>query len=157
MELNPMFKLKGIFRKGKRYLPNPAPNLKLVFKTGEVEKIKDLKGWGSDREMAEGLGITRAYVSMMANRRVSVSHNVILRLAYLLGNLQGKWWIHYEIINSGEPVDANHPLWNSAKYHGEIPYNRYSPNAELRSRDYKVERRPLSQEFQQNGRVRKRR
>lgn len=142
-----MFKLNRIFRKSKRYLPNPAPALKLVFKSGEVERIKDIKGWQTDREMAEALGITRAYISMMAARRVSVSHNVILRLAYLLGNLRGKWWVHYEIINSGESVDMNHPLWNEEKYQGRIPYNRFSSNAELRKKDYKTEVRSYDQEF----------
>ena len=142
-----MFRLNGIFHRGKSTLPNPIPGLKLVFKNGEVDKIKDIKGWRTDREMAEALGITRAYVSMLAARRVSVSHNVILRLAYLLGNLRGNWWIHYEIVNSGEPVDPDHPLWNEEKYQGRIPYSRYSSSAELRSRDYKVERRSFSKEM----------
>ena len=152
-----MFKLNHIFRRGKSFVPNPTPSLKLVFKNGEVNKIKDIKGWQTDREMAEVLGITRAYVSMLAARRVSVSQNIIMRLAYLLGNLRGNWWVHYEIVDSGEPVDHNHPLWNNEKYQGRMPYNRYSSSAELRSRDYKVERRTFEQEFQSNGKGRKRR
>jgi hypothetical protein len=134
-----MFKLNGIFRKSKSMLPNPAPNLKLVFKKWEVARIKHIKGWRTDGEMAAALGITRAYVSMMSKRRVSVSHNVILRLAYLLGNLRGSWWVHYEIIDSGEPVDPNHPLWNQEKYEGRVPYSRFSSNAEMRKKDYHVE------------------
>ncbi len=152
-----MLSLNRIFRKGKRYLPSPTPGLKLVFKAGEVEKIKDLKGWSTDREMSEALGITRAYVSMMAARKKSASQNVIMRLAYLLGNIRGAWWVHFEIIDGGEPVDPNHPLWNDSKYHGEMPYTRYSSSTDLRSRDYRVERRSLTQEFQQDGRIRKRR
>jgi hypothetical protein len=142
-----MFKLNGIFRKGKSILPNPAPNLKLVFKRWEVERIKHIKGWRTDGEMAAALGITRAYVSMMSKRRVSVSHNVILRLAYLLGNLCGNWWVHYEIVDSGEPVDPNHPLWNHEKYEGRVPYSRFSPNAGIRRKDYRVEVRTYKQEF----------
>lgn len=152
-----MFRLNGIFRRGKSTLPNPIPGLKLVFKKDEVDKIKEIKGWRTDREMAEALGVTRAYVSMLAARRVSVSQNVIMRLAYLLGNLRGNWWIHYEIVNSGEPVDPDHPLWNEDKYQGRMPYSRYSSSAELRSRDYKVERRTFKQEFQPNNNSKKRR
>ena len=134
-----MLKLNRIFSKGKKQLPNPAPNLKLVFKKGAVDLIKGVKGWRTDREMAEALGLTRAYISMMASRRVSASHNVILRLAYLLGSINDKWWVHYEIINAGESVDPNHPLWNEEKYAGRIPYARYSKSAQLRKRDYRVE------------------
>ena len=141
MEINCVFKLKSIFRKGKSRLPNPAPALKLVFKSGEVEKIKGIKGWRTDRDMAVALGITRAYVSMMSKRRVSVSHHIILRLAFLLGNLRGAWWVHYEIVDAGEPVDPNHPVWNEEKYQGRIPYRRHSLNAQLRSQDYKIEER----------------
>lgn len=154
-----MFKLNGILhfvkKPGRQVLPNPIPGLKLVFKEGAVETIKRAKGWATDAEMALSLGITRAYVSMMSKRRVSVSHNVILRLAYLLGNIRGNWWTFYEIMDTGEPVDFNHPIWNEEKYKGRIPYNRFSTSAESRSRDYKVERRSFSQEFQQNGKVKK--
>jgi transcriptional regulator with XRE-family HTH domain len=155
LRVTPMFKLNSIFHKSKPRLPNPAPNLKLVFKGGAIGQIKEVKGWRTDREMAEALGITRAYVSMLAARRVSVSHNVILRLAYLLGSVSGKWWVHYEIVNSGEPIDPDHPIWNQEKYQGRMPYGRFSSSAELRKKDYKVEVRTLGQEFQRNGKVRK--
>jgi len=143
MQVNPMFKLNSILlfvkksRKGR--LPNPIPTLKLVFKEGAVDTIKKAKGWRTDAEMAAKLGITRAYVSMMSKRRVSVSHNVILRLAYVLGNIHGNWWTFYEIVDRGEPIDPNSPLWNEEKYQGRMPYSRFSPMAELRKKDYKVE------------------
>ncbi len=149
-------RIKHIFvPKSRTVLPNPAPNLKLIFKPGVIETIKKAKGWQTDREMATALGITRAYVSMMSKGRVSVSQNVIIRLAYLLGSIRGKWWVHYEIVDSGEPVDSNHPLWNQEKYQGRLPYSRYSSSAELRSRDYKVEKRTIEQEFQRSVRVKK--
>jgi transcriptional regulator with XRE-family HTH domain len=151
-----MFGLNGIFHKGKSLLPNPAPNLKLVFKKGEVEKIKDIKGWRTDGQMAQALGITRAYVTMLANRRVSASHNVILRLAYLLGNLKSNWWVHYEVIDTGEPIDPDHPLWNEEKYQGRIPYGRFSLNADRRKKDYPVEVRSYAQEFPRGLRNKKR-
>lgn len=143
MNLNPLFKLNGILHKNhardKQFLPNPIPGLKLVFKKDAMITIKRAKGWHTDREMAEALGVTRAYVSMLAARRVSASHNIILRLAYLLGNIHGNWWVFYEIIDSGEPVDSNHPIWNQEKYEGKIPYTRFSSSAELRNKDYKTE------------------
>ena len=157
MRINPMFKLNSIFRKKKTYLPNPIPALKLVFKKDAIEKIKQVKGWQSDKEMANALGITRAYVSMMAKRRVSVSHNVILRVAYLLGSIQGKWWVHYEVVDTGEPVDSNNPLWNQEKYQGRIPYNHFSSSAELRGKDYAVEKRSFEQQFHSDGNNKKRR
>jgi len=91
----------------------------------------------------------------MAARRVSVSHNVILRLAYLVGNLYGNWWIHYEVVDSGEPVDPNSPLWNQEKYQGRVPYSRFSSVAEMRKRDYPVEVRSYRQEFPQNVKVKR--
>ncbi len=154
-----MFKLNRILqfvkKPGRRFLPNPIPGLKLVFKPGAVDTIKRSKGWDTDAEMAQALGITRAYVSMMAKRRVSVSHNIILGLAYLMGNINGKWWAFYEIIDRGEPVDPDSPLWNEDKYQGRMPYSRYSKSAELRSLDYKVERRSIEQEFRGSGRRQK--
>lgn len=154
-----MFALKRILhfgkRQRKRVLPDPVPGLKLVFRKGAVETIKRAKGWVTDSDMAYALGITRAYVSMMSKRRISVSHTIILRLAYLLGNLRGNWWIFYEIVNTGEAVDFNHPLWNEDKYHGRIPYDYFSSSADLRSQDYVVERRNFSQQFQRNSKVKR--
>jgi len=159
MNFNPFVKLNGIFQKshprGKQHLPNPSPGLKLVFKKDSVGTIKNVKGWRTDREMAEALGVTRAYVSMMAARRVSVSHNIILRLAYLLGSIRGNWWVFYEIIDSGEPIDRDHPLWNNEKYEGRIPYSRYSSSADVRAADYKVERRTFEEEFRPQSKRRK--
>jgi hypothetical protein len=159
MNFNPLVKLNTIFHKprphGKSYLPNPAPALRLVFKKDVVGTLKKVKGWGTDREMAEALGVTRAYVSMMAARRVSVSHNIILRLAWLLGSTRGNWWVLYEIIEAGEPVDHNHPLWNEDKYQGRMPYARFSSSAQLREPDYPVEKRTYMQEFSSSSKTRK--
>lgn len=150
-----MFKLNNIFRKKKSYLPNPVPGLKLVFKKRAIEDIKRVKGWKDDKEMAQALGFTRAYISMLSKGRVEATVEVIKRLAYVLGGLTGKWWVHYEIIDSGEPVDPDHPLWNQAKLEGQILYNRYSSSAELRSRDYRTETRSFRQEFPLNDKVKK--
>ncbi len=135
--------LNGILRKltekGKSYLPNPAPGLKLVFKKEAFDVIMASKGWKTHAEAAKAIGITRAYVSMMAKRRVSVSHNVILRLAYLMGNIRANWWIFYEIVDAGVPVALNHPTWNQEKYQGRIPYVKRSISADFRGLDYEAE------------------
>jgi hypothetical protein len=36
-------------------------------------------------------------------------------------------------------ANPNHPIFNIAKYNGEVPYVKYSDAAELRSRDYETE------------------
>lgn len=135
--------LNRILRQGrgrvKTGLTNNCPGIKLVFKEGQISLIKRLKGWKSDSEMAGALGITRAYMSMLAKRRVNVSHTVMTRLAYLLGSINGKWWVHYEFMDAGEPVDPNHPIFNEEKYSGRIPYLKHSISAEFRNKDYLAE------------------
>ena len=137
------YMLHLVAKKRKSILPNPNPGLKLVFKKGALALIKRAKGWGSDSEMARALGVTRQYISMMSKGRVNVSHTVITRLAYQLGNVNGKWWLHFEIIDRGEVVEQNHPLWNEEKYQGCIPYAFGSVSASLRSKDYEVEKNGL--------------
>jgi transcriptional regulator with XRE-family HTH domain len=122
----------------KRDLTVSSPHLKLVFKEGSVALIKKAKGWKNDAEMARALGITRAYISMLKSRRVSVSHNVMLRIAYLMNNFD-KWWHFYEVVDCGDIVAANHPIWNMEKYGGTMPYNKSSISADFRRKDYGAE------------------
>ena len=124
--------------KSKPHLTLKTPYLKLVFKEGAINTIKKAKGWRTDSEMAAAIGITRAYVSMLGKRRVSVSHNVMLRLAYLLNN-RDKWWVFYEVIDTGDPLDPNHPIFNMEKFEGRAPYGKHSISAEFRRKDYKAE------------------
>ena len=128
-------------KRGKSISPNPNPELKLVFKKGAITDIKKVKGWHTDSEMAKALGLTRQYVSMMKKGRVNVTHTVITRLAYQLGNINGSWWSPFEIIDRGEVVDPNHPLWNEDKFRGRVPYAYASDSALLRSKDYKTEKK----------------
>lgn len=100
--------------------------------------IKHAKGWKTDADMARSLGLTRAYVSMLHHARVSVSSTVITRLAASLGNVEGNWWIYFEIVPRGE-ADRRHPYLNMEKHNGQIPYNQYSSSGELRKQDYMVE------------------
>lgn len=138
-----MYSFNLFLHKGKRRvktdLTNNCPGVKLVFKEGQIKLIRHIKGWKNDAEMARALGITRAYMSMLAKRRCNVSHTVITRLAYLIGSLNGKWWVHYELIDAGDPIDPNHPLFNEEKYQGRIPYARHSISADFRSKDYAAE------------------
>jgi len=83
---------------GKSYLANPGLEYRLVFRRGAIENIKCAKGWKTDSEMARALGLTRAYITMLHLTRVSVSANVITRLAAQMGNTEKNWWIYYEIV-----------------------------------------------------------
>jgi hypothetical protein len=134
--------LQRIARKSKSYLTNPNPEYKIVFKPGAIEDIKKVKGYKNDSLLAQDLGITRAYVSMMKHQKASVTATVITRLAYLLGSTNGNWWAHFEITSRGY-IDQNHPLWHNDKYLGKMPYSELSVMAELRGKDYKVERNKL--------------
>lgn len=116
----------------------PTPHLKLVFKEGAIQTIKNAKGWRTDAEMGRFLGVTRSYITMMKNRRISVSHSVILRIAYLMNNTDA-WWHFYEIIDAGQPVDPNNPLWNMEKYRGTMPYDNKSTTIDFRRKDYQAE------------------
>lgn len=111
---------------------------RIVFRKGAVDAIKRVKGWRTDGEMAEALGITRQYMSMLAKTRVSVTQTVITRLAVLLGNVKGNWWTHFEIVPYGVK-DENHPVWNQEKYMGQIPYGKFSSSAQFRREEYSIE------------------
>lgn len=119
-------------------LPSPYMEHKIVFKKGAVEAIKRVKGWKTDVEMAQALGLTRAYISMLRLGKVGVTATVITRLAVALGNVNGNWWEHFQIIPWGVS-DPNHPIYNQEKYMGRIPYSQYSQSVELRKKDYKAE------------------
>lgn len=123
----------------KSYLPNPFPVHKLVIRKNTLKMIMSVKGWKTYTEVASALGFTRQYIAMIANG-IPVTSEFITRMALALGNNNGNWYSHYEIAPRGE-FDINHPVWNQQKHDGIIPYTRYSSSAELRSKDYSVERR----------------
>ena len=119
----------GLFRRRspkreKHLLPNPNHEYRLVFKKGAIATIKKAKGWKTDSEMARALGITRSYISMLRATRVSVTANVITRLAAQLGSTEGNWWSHFEIVPWGVQ-DINHPVWNVEKTMGRMAYSRF--------------------------------
>lgn len=144
-ELNRILRVAGMGVKS--YLTHAAPQLKLVFKEGIIESICMTKGWWERRknkpnyaDMARALGITRAYMCMLAKRRVSVSHQVITRLAYLMNNFD-KWHIYYDVVDAGPAIPSNHPIWNMEKYKGTVPYDEHSLAAEFRGRDHGAEKK----------------
>lgn len=122
---------------GKSYLPNPYPAHKLVIKQRSLKSIMTVKGWTTYTQVAEALGFTRQYIAMIASG-IPVSAEFITRMALALGNKSQNWHLHYEIVPRGY-IHENHPTWNQQKHDGQIPYERYSINADTRKKDYSVE------------------
>lgn len=123
---------------GKYNLPNPYPAHKIVIKKKSLHSIMLVKGWKTYTEVANALGFTRQYIGMLANG-IPVSSEFIIRMALCLGNQKNNWHIHYEIAPRGF-IQDNHPTWNFQKHDGQIPYNKISPSAEFRKREYSVEK-----------------
>lgn len=124
---------------GKTYLSSPFPVHRLVLKKDALRDIMRVKGWKTYADVGSALGFTRQYIAMLVNTKVSVSSEFISRMAVSLGNISENWHIYYEIIPWGV-YDHNHPLWNKEKHDGKIPYEKYSIAAELRKKDYSVEK-----------------
>ena len=85
---------------------------------------------------------------MLRNHNASVTATVITRLAVALNNIEGNWWIYFEIIPRGVK-DPKHPVWqhernaskglNMEKFYGRVPYTPYSITAAERKSEYSVE------------------
>lgn len=106
------------------------------------EAIKISRGWpsyGAISRFAEEIRITRQYAADIVSCNCGCSSNVIRRIVDMLGIKEGCWCHLFDRTNMRE-VDPNHPIFNQMKYNGEIPYEKYSPSAEARSRDYSVEK-----------------
>lgn len=125
---------------GKSYLPSPFPVYKLILRKGALKNIMIVKGWKTYTQVASSLGFTRQYISMLADAKISVSVEFMSRLALCLGNLRDNWHVHYELAPRGN-FDDNHPVWNQEKYNGKVPYTDISPTADLRNKDYPVEKK----------------
>jgi transcriptional regulator with XRE-family HTH domain len=120
-------------------LTNDKLQYQILFRIGIIDKIKDLKGFKSDSELASFLGITRAYLSQLRNRKKPATHDIIIATSIALGNTGGNWWGPFEIVHTGPSVEPNSPIYNQKKYRGEIPYSKHSPAAEHRKLDYNAE------------------
>lgn len=126
-------------RKRRKLVYSPLFCYEIMMKQGAIEAIMLTKGWKTDKQMADALGFTRAYIGRLRLRQQAVSHTVIIRLALAIGNIHDKWWIFYEIVpNRKIEPDAFQKL-NMQKYKKEIPYNRFSTSAEFRRLDGEIE------------------
>ena len=144
--LNLFFRKKP--QKSKSVLPNPNCEYKILFRKNAVRQIQVLKGWKTDAAMARALGLTPQYITMLRNHNASVTATVITRLAVALNNIEGNWWIYFEIIPRGVK-DPKHPVWqhernaskglNMEKFYGRVPYTPYSITAAERKSEYSVE------------------
>ena len=136
-----MFKVFERFtqRKVKSRSSNPGLEHRIVFKKGAVSALMAAKGWRTLTEMADALGLTKSYVSMLTHTRVQVTATVITRLAASMGSVEKNWWVHFEIVPWGVS-DPNHPQWNQDKHMGRVPYDRFSTMVHVRGLDYDAER-----------------
>lgn len=126
-------------RKVKSHLPSPFPCFRLVLKKDAWETAKKNKGWKTYQDGADAMGLTRQAIQMADKARVQVGPDFITRWACCMGNIHGNWWIHFEPIAWGVE-DQNHPMYNQAKYKGEMQYSSLSTAAEHRKKDYTAEK-----------------
>lgn len=99
------------------------------------------QGKGAIRLFSEALHCTKALASMIVNRRIGCSAPMIALIAELMGIRENECCCHLFDRYKVNKVPSNHPLYNMAKFRGEMPYERYSVRAELRKKDYSVEKR----------------
>lgn len=111
-------------------------NYAIYFAPHALETIKLAKGIDSDLQLAKMLGITRAYLSMLRNKKAPVTGEVIVRVAVILNNTQTNWHKFFVIEVSDEKT--SYQKYNMAKYSGEIPYTKDSLAYELRKSDSKI-------------------
>ncbi len=111
------------------------------LKKSSWQAIQISRGWrkrGAISRFAEEIGITRQYASMIVNGKAGCSSFVMRKIKRLVG-INGSCWCHLFEESRVDDVDPNHPIYNQAKYNGEVPYQEFSSSAELRNKDYKTE------------------
>lgn len=139
-------------RKVKQYLPSPFPSYRLVLRKDAWIAAKRSKGWRTYQDAADAMGLTRAAIQMADKTRVQVGPDFITRWAACMGNSSANWWVDFEIVPHGV-VSQNHPMWNSAKEKGIVPYDSYSPAAEFRRSSYPVEKNKKDWEKDRDGKI----
>jgi hypothetical protein len=79
---------------------------------------------------------------MIKKREIGCSAVMMTKIADLMNIPNGGCFCHFFDRNKMlDRVGRDHPLFNMAKYQGEIPYKKYSISALGRERDYNVEKR----------------
>lgn len=129
---------------GKRHLSKDRNVFGLYLKKETWKYICKLQGWkkGKYTKFAKCLNCTRQYAAGLAQGRFSFDNPTFLANTILLaqGRLDGEWTHLVEFRIKVRDVDPNHPMFNIAKYNGQIPYTEYSLSADFRNKmDYKVE------------------
>lgn len=114
----------------------------IVFRDGALDTIKKVKGWRTDAELARHLDFTRQYICALKKRKLPCTHDVIVRIAMILGDTNGNWWNHFEIVKLGK-YRPNHQKYNQLKHDGRQPYSKNSVMVEMRSKDSIVEKREI--------------
>lgn len=116
------------------------------LKKSTWDAIRISRGWperGSISRFAEEIGVTRQYAADLVSCNCGCSSNVMRKIIDLLGIRDGERWCHLFDKTNMRNVDNNHPIFNQAKYMGEVPYERFSISATLRESDYAVESRNI--------------
>ena len=109
------------------------------------EAICAIRGWqgkGSAARFAEEINITRQYAYGIINGTFGCSSNVMRKIIDLVGIKESCWCHMFDKFNL-KGIDPNHPIYNQAKFNGEVPYDPLSLSADLRAQDYKTETRGL--------------
>lgn len=125
----------------KLHLTDDRFNYAIYYKIDAIALMMKAKGIdekkrGSYVKLAKILGITRAYLSMLKDRLVPVSSEVIVRTAVILNNTAEGWHTYFEICVAEEKM--SHQKYNMLKYSGELPYNKNSSAFEVRKNDEKI-------------------
>jgi plasmid maintenance system antidote protein VapI len=99
----------------------PPVEIGLTFNDGWFNRIKDLRGWESDAQMARGLDFTPSYICQVKNGQRHISHDLMARLVVLLNLKNGAWWQLFKWESLGV-YDGNAQKWNQEKIDGVMPY-----------------------------------
>ena len=106
----------------------------LMLKKGILKFIMKAKGWKSYQDVGVALGYTRQYISMLDNRKVSVTADFMVALATAIGSHEDGWHAPFEIIPKGS-LNPDDPRFNYDKFNRVKPYSPYSANGSLRYGD----------------------
>lgn len=131
--------LSGVLQRKAKNVTSRITNEKLeyalFFRKGFLDSIMVNKGCKSYDELGKLVGYTRQHIHRLAKQKSKVSDDTIVRFAALTGSLNDRWWVAFEILPVGIMKPTNHQSYNSAKFKGEIPYEKYSVSAAFRALD----------------------
>ena len=89
--------------------------------------------------MAKETGYTRQYISMMRRGVVSVTHDFLIRILELTGNIDNPNWSQLFMIVPRGDYNPAHQMWNNSKIDGIKAYQDMSISAYFRAKDNDVE------------------